>query len=72
MRTKSSASVVHGCFGPSSVLTTGAPHSAAKRTACFRYSVPISGFVSGVWAERPDSLIRAASAARRVRRPVRV
>jgi hypothetical protein len=34
--------------------------------ACFRYSVPISGLVSGVWAERPESLMPAARHAQRV------
>ncbi len=49
------------------MLTTGAPHSAAKRIACFRYSVLISGLHSGVWAEKPDSLTPAFSQARRIR-----
>jgi len=35
IRAWSSASVVQGDFDPSSVLTTGAPQSAAKRIACF-------------------------------------
>ena len=62
------ADVVHAGFGPSSVLTTGAPHSAAKRIACLRYSVPISGLQSGVCAERPESLTPAFSQARRMRK----
>ena len=61
MSTKSSASVVHGAFGPSSLLTTGAPHSAAKRIACLRYSVPISGRTSGVCADSPDSFTPACA-----------
>ena len=49
------------------MLITGAPHSAAKRIACFRYSTPISGLQSGVWADSPESLMPAFSQARRMR-----
>jgi len=49
------------------VLTTGAPHSAAKRIACLRYSVLISGLHSGQCAEKPDSFTPAFSQARRTR-----
>jgi hypothetical protein len=67
MRVKSSASVVHDGFGPSSVLTTGAPHSAAKRMACLRYSTLISGLHSGVCVERPERFTPALSQARLMR-----
>jgi len=51
----SSSTVVPSGFGPSSVFTTGAPHSAAKRMACLRYSTLISGLISGQCDERPDN-----------------
>ena len=68
IRTWSSSTVVHAGLGPSSVLTTGAPHSAAKRTACLRYSTLISGLHSGQCALNPESFTPAASQARVTRR----
>ena len=35
-------------------MTTGAPHSAAKRIACLRYSVPISGLSAHTPITKPE------------------
>jgi hypothetical protein len=46
-----------GGFGAFVGVDDGAPAWAAQRIAIFRYSTLISGLHSGVWEERPDSLM---------------
>jgi hypothetical protein len=51
---------------PSSVFTTGAPNTAAKRIAFSRYGTLISGRISGVCALNPEAFTPWRSSTSRI------